>query len=192
MDPQLLLAVLLMVLGLGLATMEVFVPSGGILGVVAGLSLLASIVLAFMSDTSWGVGFTVAIPVALIACLATAFKFLPNTPMGRRILLSVPTSEEVLPDDAERRWMKQLVGQVGRAKTPMLPAGAVEIDGQTVSAITTGMAVEAGQLVRVVETRGNRIVVRPVEDEAPTEPGQGDLARPIETVGLDPFEEPLA
>jgi membrane protein implicated in regulation of membrane protease activity len=107
------------------------------------------------------------------------------------VLLKVPTSEEVLPDDPDRRRLKELVGQVGRAKSKMLPSGAVEIGGRTVDALSEGMAVDPGQMVRVIEVRGTRVVVRPVEAEAPAA-ADGDLARPIDTVGLNPFEDPLA
>jgi hypothetical protein len=52
------------------------------------------------------------------------------------------------------------------------------------------MPIEAGQAVRVIEVRGNRVVVRPADD---AEPPAGDvLSQPIESLGLDSFEDPLA
>ena len=54
--------------------------------------------------------------------------------MGKRLLPTIPTAEEVLPDNEERRRLRQLVGRVGRAKSKMLPSGAVVIDGQMIDA----------------------------------------------------------
>src|SRR3990170_281649 len=106
-------AILLLVMGLGLVVLEVFIPSGGILGFVAVCSIVAAIVVGFMEGP--GVGFT--------------------------ILTS---------------------------------------------------AVVAGQRVRVIKVQGNRVVVRPVDEELPPSTDSDPLSRPIDTLGLDPFEDPPA
>lgn len=182
---------LLLILGLVLVTVEVFVPSGGILGFLSIASLTAGIFLAF-SHGGAGTGFlflgitAAAVPTALML----AFRWWPKTPMGRRLLLGVPRSDEVLPDSPQRRTLRQMVGKFGVAKTVMLPSGAVVIEGQTIDALSEGMPIEAGQRVRVIEVRGNRVVVRPAEDQ----PSQADdvLSRPIESLGLESLDDPLA
>jgi hypothetical protein len=121
--------------------------------------------------------------------LAVAIRVWPNTPIGRRILPPIPVSEEVLPDNDRRRNLQALVGRVGRSKSLMLPSGVGELDGRTVDALSEGMAIEAGQLVRVIEVRGNRVVVRPAGEEAPPAISDDTLAQPIESLGLDPFED---
>ena len=50
-------AVLLLVLGMGLAIMEVFFPSAGILGFLAASAVVAAVVLGFQYGT--GTGFTI-------------------------------------------------------------------------------------------------------------------------------------
>jgi len=49
--------------------------------------------------------------------------------------------------------------------------------------------------VRVIEVRGSIVVVRPVDesavDEKPRETQDDVLSRPIESLGLDPFDDPL-
>ena len=72
----------------------------------------------------------------------------------------------------------------------MLPGGAITIAGRTVDAVSEGMPIEAGQAVRVIEVRANRVVVRPLEEETPTESARDPLERPIDSVAPDPFEEP--
>ncbi len=49
-------AVLLMLIGCGLVVMEVFIPSGGILGFLSGVCIIGSIVMAFRRDSTTGIG----------------------------------------------------------------------------------------------------------------------------------------
>jgi membrane-bound serine protease (ClpP class) len=191
MDP-LIWAILLLLLGLTLVIVEVFVPSGGVIGILSIAAVVGSVVTAFWQSPTTGVTFLGIAVVALPAAFALAIKIWPQTPIGRRILPPVPTSEEVLPDNEHRRGLQELVGQVGRAKSLMLPSGAAEIAGRTVDALSEGVAIEPGQLVRVVEVRGNRVVVRPATDETPIRDPQDPLSQSIESLGLDPFEDPIS
>jgi membrane-bound ClpP family serine protease len=190
MDPLAWSALLLLV-GLLLVIVEVFIPSGGVLGFLSIASLLAGIVLAFYhSGAEIGFLFLAITAVAVPTALAVAFRWWPKTPMGRRLLLGVPRSEEVLPDSPQRRTLRQMVGKFGVAKTVMLPSGAVLIDGQTIDALSDGMPIEEGQRVRVIEVRGNRVLVRPAEEG--TAQADDVLSQPIESLGLDSLDDPLA
>jgi membrane-bound ClpP family serine protease len=190
MDP-LVWAALLLLVGLILLVGEVFVPSGGVLGVLSVLSLGAGIVMAFYHrGIEAGVVFLTITAVVVPIALTSAFRWWPHTPMGRRLLLDVPRGDEVLPDNPQRRALRQLVGRFGVAKNVMLPSGAIEVGGQSFDAISEGMPIEAGQRVRVIEVRGNRVVVRPADD-APSDPDDM-LSRPIESLGIDGLDEPLA
>jgi membrane protein implicated in regulation of membrane protease activity len=115
--------------------------------------------------------------------------------MGRRILLRAPSEEDVLPEDDRRRSLRELIGKVGTAETMMLPSGAVKVEGRTVNAMSQGMAIETGQTVRVIEVQGNTIVVRPLDEgESPREATAEEdmLAQPLDKLGLDPLDDPLA
>jgi len=184
MDPW-VWAVLLMMLAMGLAILEVFFPSGGVLGFLTICAAVAAIVMGFQSGTAIGAGVLAAILLGLPVIIVVALKYWPETPVGRRMLLLAPTSDEVLPDSPEQKRRKSLIGKVGRAKSQMLPAGAITIEGRTIDAVSEGMAIEAGQPVEVIEVRANRVVVRPVEAEPPAGGGDELLAQPIE----DPFDE---
>jgi membrane-bound serine protease (ClpP class) len=191
MDP-LIWAALLMFLGLALVLLEIFVPSGGVLGFLSIGTILASIVIAFYQrGAEVGFIFLLIAAVAVPTTLVFGFRWWPHTPMGKRLLLDAPTAEEVLPDTPIKR-LRELVGKTGLAKTVMLPAGAIEVDGQTIDAISAGMPIEVGQHVRIVDVRGNRVVVQPAD--APHTVAQTDdiLSQPIESLGLSPFDEPLS
>jgi membrane-bound serine protease (ClpP class) len=197
MEP-LIWAALLLLLGMVLVLMEVFVPSAGILGFLSVTSILAGIGLAFYNGgLTIGFGFLFGTAILLPIVLALAFRWFPETPIGRRLLPALPTSEEVLPDNEERRVLRGLVGKVGQAKSPMLPSGAIVVEGRVINAVSEGLPIEAGTDVRVIEVRGARVVVRPLEageSAAPPKPQQADdlLSRPIDSLGLDFPDDPLA
>jgi membrane-bound ClpP family serine protease len=192
MDP-LVWAGLLLLVGLLLVMTEVFVPSGGVLGFLSVTAILSAIVMAFYyRGPVIGIVFVLVALVSAPTILVVAFRWLPDTAVGKRLLATVPTSDEVLPDDDERRMLRSLLGRVGRAKTLMLPSGAVEVEGRTIDAVSDGMAIEPGQPVRVIEVHGTRVVVRLITEEAatarPIPKGDDMLSQPIDQLGLEPFE----
>jgi membrane-bound ClpP family serine protease len=193
-------AIVLLLGGLALFILEAFVPSGGALGTLAVLALLAGVGMAYYSGPLEGTMLLLTAVVATPFCIYLVLKWWPNTPLGRRVLLNAPASEEVLPDNPHFRSLRELVGKVGKAKSLMLPSGAVVIDGRVIDAVSEGMAIDAGQSVKVVEVRANRVVVRPLTPDEEQqlarqqqEPHDDDLlSRPIDTLGLDPFDDSVS
>ncbi len=181
-------ALLLLLLGLILAVLEMFIPSGGILGFLAACSFIGSIVLGFRYSVTYGIVLLLVTLFGAPIVIAVGLSLWPRTPLGRRILLDVPTSEDVLPEDPLKKTLKGLVGQVGTAKTKMLPSGVIVINGRNIDAISEGAPIEPGEAVRVLEVRANRVVVRPLKAE--TQPVEPDdlLSRPVDTVLPEPFE----
>ncbi len=165
-------AILLLVLGTGLALLEVFFPSAGILGFLSAAALLAAIVMGFWQSPVVGGVVLVTIAAGLPTVIALALQYWPKTAMGRRVLLTAPRSEDVLPDDPDKELLKELVGRTGKAKSKLLLSGVITIDGRTVDAVSESMPVEVGQTVRVVQVRGHALVVRPVgeEESSPSPP----------------------
>jgi membrane-bound ClpP family serine protease len=171
--------------------LEVFIPSGGILAVLSTAAFVGSIFIAFQRGPVTGAAFVMTTVVLVPTVLVLAFKYWPTTRIGKAFLGELPTDEEVLPDDPRR----ELLGRVGIARSKMLPSGAVEIDGQMVDAMTHGQAIEPGQCVVVIEVRANRMVVRPAkENERPGRPTSPTdlLNRPIEELGIESLDDPLA
>jgi membrane-bound ClpP family serine protease len=191
MDP-LIWAALLLALGLTLAIIELFVPSAGLLGLLAFGSLIGAIGLAFHRGPWAGVSFLAITVICLPIGLAVAMRWWPYTPVGKKLLLDAPQQDSVLPDTEARRQMKQLIGKIGEAQSLMTPNGAVRIDGRTIDALSAGTVIEPGQHVRVIEVRGNRVLVQATEEGLSQVENRDPLSQPIESVGIDPFEEPLA
>ncbi len=185
-------AIVLLVLGLGLAVLEIFFPSGGILGFLTIASIVAAIILAFRSGPVAGMLILGSALIGLPVAIGVALKYWPNTSIGRRVIISVPETDEVLPTNPQRERLKALVGKIGKARSKMVPSGAIIVDGRTVDAVSEGSYIDVGQDVRVIEVRGNRVVVRLLEpDETPEPAPDSDdpLSRPIDSIADDPFEE---
>ena len=190
LDP-LVWSILLMVVGCVVLALEVFIPSGGVLAILSAAAFIGSIMIAFKSGPRSGFAFVMTTVVLVPAVVALALKYWPKTPMGKAFIGELPTDEDVLPDDPRR----ELLGRVGVVRSKMLPSGAVEIDGQIIDAVSRGQAIEPGQYVTVVEVRANRLVVRPAkENERPgTKITTEDmLSRPIEELGIESLDDPLA
>jgi membrane-bound serine protease (ClpP class) len=191
-------SILLFFLGLVLIILEVFLPTGGILGMLAAIALMAALALSFFASPLVGLTALLATVIAVPLCIALALRLWPSTPMGRRMLLGVPSAEDVLPDHEQLRELKQLVGAVGVAKSPMLPSGTISIGGRTIDAIAQGIAIDPGQRVQVVEVRGTRVFVRPVDESVELTPAaaadqepENPLEKSIESFGIEDFEDPL-
>jgi membrane-bound ClpP family serine protease len=181
-------AVLLLVLGMGLGIMEVFFTSAGLLAFLSAASIIASVIMGFQQGQMAGFIILILAMAGMPTVVVLAFKYWPKTSIGRRVLLSAPTSEEVLPDDRGKEHLKALVGRVAKAKSKMLPSGVVVVDGHNFEAVSEGMPIEVGQEVRIVQVRGKRIVVRPIELDVPSETAKDPMRRPIDAIE-DPFEE---
>jgi len=192
--PDIAWAILLLLVGCALVVLEVFIPSGGIIAILSAVALIAALVMAFQESATTGpmIGFIFAAVTlfAVPSLVALAFKYWPRTPMGKAFLGELPTEADLLPEDSRR----SLIGRVGVARTKMLPSGAVEIDGQMIDAVTQGQAIEPGAYVVVAEVRANRVVVRPAgKDQRPGQQNPNDLlSRPIDELGIEPLDDPLA
>lgn len=185
-------AVAIFFIGMGLAMLEVFIPSGGVLGFLSLTAVVVSVVLAFRESPSTGFTFLGLAIVGLPAAFATALHIFPSTRMGRRMILSAPTDEEVLPDADPRRQLKAFIGKQGVAASVMLPSGRVRIDGRLYDALSEGLPIEADQQVTVIDVRGGSLVVRIASERNPSRNPEDPLTRPIEGWGIDPFDEQAA
>ena len=162
-DTQLMVwAIIAFGVAITLLVLEAFLPSGGVLGVLAAICALGGVVLFFWFDTMWGM---VSMAVSL---LATPFIFAgmlwvwPNTPIGRALTLEeeqerVNTDERGLDGDGTIG-----VGVEGEALTDLRPVGACRLNGQRIDCTSHAGVIEKGAKVRVVGVEGVSIKVKAV------------------------------
>lgn len=195
-DQTLIWAILLLLLGVGCIVLEMFVPSGGLLGVLATLSIVGAIVLAFLSGPLAGLLMTLCVTFLIPVLLAAAVRYWPETPLGRLILLRRPEgAEEVLPQTEAYQSRNAMIGKRGVAKSQMLPSGVVSVDGKTYDAVSNGLPIEPGESVRVIGIDTQRLVVR-VDDEPFKEPAataaDDSFDRTMAETPLPGIEDPFA
>lgn len=157
---------LLLVAGAVLIAVEAFVlPGFGIVGVLGIVTLLGGIALSMVgAQDSYEIVLLAAMRVvfALIAAILASLvlmRFLPQTTVGRRLVLATGLSARQgysSAPESDSRWL----GKSGHASTPLHPAGIAEIDGERVDVVSTGEPIDAGEAIRVVRVDGNRVVVR--------------------------------
>jgi membrane-bound ClpP family serine protease len=170
-----------LLLGLLLLIVEVFIPSGGFIGICSIACLVLSLWYAFAQSLGVGVTFMLIDLVAVPLTGGLAFSLWSRTPLGRRFFLKPPAPEEIEVSHADHH-LESLVGQVGRTLTPLRPCGHVEIDGQRADALAEEGFLPAATTVRVLRVRSGQVVVRGLHDPAPEhrqEPKQtSDLSGP--------------
>lgn len=182
-------ALVLVALGLAVIVLELFVPSAGLLGIIATILLISGVTAAFLHSVEAGAALLILLVLFLPIVFVGFVKIWPNTPIGRRILLGRMRQEEVVPQGEFYDGLKRLIGERGVAKTKMLPSGIILIGEKTYDAVSDGFAIEPGQKVKVTAVRTNRIFVQPYDpqEDLPTQFESPDLlGKTIEEFELDP------
>jgi membrane-bound serine protease (ClpP class) len=160
--------ILLICLGLLLLVVEVFVPSGGAITVLAIVALIIGVVMIFYAPESEGGGTTsglitiASLFVLIPLVVGIAFHFWPKTKMGQKFFLPEPDAGATFAALPEFSELEQLKGQIGKTLTPHGTSGQSLILGQRVDTKTEGLYVQAGQWVRVVDVRAGQVTVRPL------------------------------
>lgn len=159
-----MIAILALVVTLMLFVAEIFVPSGGMIGVLALTCLAGSIWSAWMAW--WGTSpslwwtYLASVVVLIPTTVAFAVKFFPNTAWGKKIILEVPTLEEVTAFQEETDHLRSLIGKTGKTQTLLNPSGFVIVDHERLHCESQGMIIEAKTDVEVIAVEGTRLVVK--------------------------------
>jgi membrane-bound ClpP family serine protease len=156
---------LFLALGLLLLLVEVFIPSGGMIGLCSLLCLGLSLWYAFSQSLGMGAMFMLVDLVALPLTAMAAFSLWSRSPLGRKFFLAPPSSEEIEVSHAEYH-LDRLVGLEGQTLTPLRPSGTVEIEGRRLGSLAEEGYLPAGASVRVMKVRSGQLIVRGLLDPA--------------------------
>ncbi|MGB7326917.1 MAG: NfeD family protein, partial [Rubripirellula sp.] len=147
---------------------EFLLPTGGSLGFGAAVALVSMLVISFSHSVMAGVVMSVIVLFSTPLLVIGLVKVWPHTPIGRRILNRRPgQTVATAPQRTTTGGTKldDLVGQIGIAKSPLLPSGRVVIGGDKIDASSTGMPIDAGSAVVVVRVLAGRVQVRLATDD---------------------------
>lgn len=156
--------VVLVVIGFILVVLELLIPSGGLISVLAAGVFLAAVALAFSQSTTTGIVVLALLVVGLPVAVLVGLYLWVRTPLGKGFILEAPKPDEIGDEEDREKRLRELVGRTGVALTPLRPAGIVEIDGKRFDTIADGVMVEPGTRVKVVRVDGVTVVVRPIDE----------------------------
>ena len=93
--------------------------------------------------------------------------------MLRRISLTETQNSDAY--TAVDNSLGEIMGRSGVTKSALRPAGVALIDGKRVDVVASSGFIENGKLIKVIETSGNRVVVRelPETEKQSQESGNG-------------------
>lgn len=158
-----------------LFAIELFVPSGGLIGLLCGVAAIGSIVAFFVYDTLFGwvaLGtYVVLTPLAIWLAL----KLWMSSPMARNIVLGHEDDEpeyDASPEAgavaAERAQLdrvaalRALIGAEGVTVTALRPVGTIRISGQRIDALAESGVIDANTPIMVCDVYDNQVKVRPL------------------------------
>ncbi len=162
-------AIALILIALLLYAVEIFIPSGGLIGLVSTTSLIGGIVCLYFVDQTAGVIATVLVLLAAPFVVWFFIKFLPDSPWGQRLALT----ERQKADSTSYVKMRDetpdaLVGKIGTALTDLRPSGTCRFDRERLDCLAESGMIEKGTRVVVASVRGLEINVRPAPNRSDT------------------------
>jgi len=159
------LAYVLIAVGFLLLLAELFVPSGGLLFVLALTAIVGGVTMTFFysEDPYTGWLTLTCVFIAIPALGAFVFHYWPKTRLGKRFFLQGPEVDATVATMPVNVELEQLRGRFGKTLSPLRPAGVVDFDGRRIDALTEGMLVDTGQWVRCIDVKAGYVVVRPVD-----------------------------
>lgn len=178
-----LIAILALAVALMLLVAEIFIPSAGVIAVLAIACLGASVWSAWLAW--WGTypilwwTYIASVLVLIPTTLSFAVKFFPNTSWGKKIIHELPTLEEVTGFQKETEHLRSLVGKTGKTQTLLNPSGFVLVNDERHHCESQGMIIESEVDVEVIAVEGTRLVVKIVK-----QPPAGELKSDSEKTQL--------
>ncbi|MEM6459444.1 MAG: hypothetical protein AAF710_08655 [Planctomycetota bacterium] len=170
--PWLVWGIVLLASAFALLGVETFLPTGGIVGALAGLAAIVGIIFLFRFNTALGLASATACLIALPFIVVFMLKIAPDTPFGKWITLNdvqasvshpppPPESGGVLVP-APDRPTPIAVGDTGVTLTPLFPVGTVRLHGRREECLAQRGTIDKGVEVRVVVVDGSEVHVTPV------------------------------
>ncbi|WP_022665764.1 NfeD family protein [Desulfospira joergensenii] len=151
--------VVLQVLGILVIVAEIFIPSMGLLSLLAAGLIFYSLFLAF-NDISQAAGMVfVGADLILVPILIyVGIRALAASPLSLQRKLS--SREGVISQSPD---LDAWADKTGEAMTDLRPSGMALIEGKRLDVITDGEYVTAGTRIGVAGVKGNQIIVEKLE-----------------------------
>ncbi|MBI4026634.1 MAG: hypothetical protein HY360_16750 [Verrucomicrobia bacterium] len=147
----------LSVVGIILICLELFLP-GMVVGTMGAICLVAAVLLTYAQH---GVAAGNMAFVALLVCSVVAvivwLTIFPKTAAGKMLITSRDLRDSKTADPQD-----DLLGRIGKALSPLRPAGVAMFDQRRVDVVAESGLIEPECPVKVVLVEGSRVVVRKI------------------------------
>ena len=152
-----MLSVALFVVGIVLMVIEMYMPGFGVCGIL-GIICLAADVFVTAKSIEQGLILAAFIFIILIILFIIFAVLASHGRLPGKLVLRQSTDRSS--GFSSAKDMSCLVGASGVTITPLRPAGNAEFNGVRLDVVSQGDYIESGVPVEVIETSGNRIIVR--------------------------------
>lgn len=167
-------SILCFVIAITLFIIEVFIPSGGVIGLLAIIAALGGIILLFQINTTLGLVGAIVCVGAVPVLIMSAIKLWPSTPIGRWLSIPDMPSRPRSGDDEDEGGDSQparpihtdkhhLMGKTGIAQTDLRPVGVCRIDDRKEPCVAVGGMITAGTPIKVIAIQDNTVKVQSIE-----------------------------
>ncbi len=144
----------LFIIGLIAITVELFIP-GAIVGLCGAGCVITSIVFAYLYVSNLLGHILLVLGICFIPIFFVSwYKLLSKT-------FSVKASEKGFSSARDR--LNDLLSEEGIALTTLRPSGIANIKGDKIDVISEGEMISKNTRIKVIDVKGNRIIVKPVK-----------------------------
>ncbi len=146
-------AIALLVAAMLLCFLEVFIPSLGVITLIAVCCAAGSCYAAFQEGSSVGAGFVLLNVLGMGGAFVAAFKVLPHSPLAHKTTaMEASTFQPVVS-------LEGLEGASGVAFTDLRPGGTALMNDRQVDVVAEGGYIDQGTRVKVLKIEGTKVVV---------------------------------
>lgn len=146
-----LLAIILIIVGVGLMIAEIFIPSFGMTGILGLVAILSGVLLTANSIAEGVIMFLIIFIIVLIL-MFIAYRFIASkrSPLILKDSVRVPQPKSDL---------NYFLGMEGVALSILRPSGKADFDGVRLDVISSGEFVKKGSKIIVTSVEGEKIIV---------------------------------
>lgn len=157
-----LMLIVCLVAGFILLIWEAFMPGFGVPGI---LGIVLEIIAIFCAFNQHGVVFASLLTFGILFVIGvTLFLSYRSATRGKLSKSSLILNETETPENSSSKAsLHNLVNTKAIAVTPLRPEGMIEVNGERISAATTGDFLQKGSQVIIARISGNRVIVKPVQ-----------------------------
>ena len=151
------ITVLTFIVGISLLSLELFIPSFGIIG-VSGLALTTYSVMDCFANPQTGFFVIIATGLAVVITMTIFVKLGFRANLFDSYVLDV--KEKNKNKVYKYKDMTKLIGSVGITKSILRPTGRIEIDGEVYDAMARAEFIEKSKVISVIDVKDGHILVK--------------------------------